>query len=70
MVGRGARRRPGWVVLGALKQIGGAFLAFCIAGSVGLGKADEPIQQYVHGFGTFAAPVALGLATSSSSCPR
>ncbi|MEU3958045.1 hypothetical protein AB0F45_38290 [Streptomyces achromogenes] len=54
---------PGWVVLGALKQIGGAFLAFCIAGSAGLGKADEPIRQYVHGFGTFAAPVALGLAT-------
>ncbi|MET7286623.1 hypothetical protein [Streptomyces sp. NPDC005573] len=54
---------PGWVVLGALKQIGGAFLAFYIAGSVGLGKANEPIQQYVHGFGTFAAPVALGLAT-------
>ncbi|MGJ5749600.1 purine-cytosine permease-like protein [Streptomyces puniciscabiei] len=54
---------PGWVVLGALKQIGGAFLAFCIASSVGLAKANEPIQQYVHGFGTFAAPVALGLAT-------
>ncbi|MEU4152787.1 hypothetical protein [Streptomyces sp. NPDC026659] len=54
---------PGWVVLGALKQIGGAFLAFSIAGSVGLGMANEPIQQYVHGFGTFAAPVALGLAT-------
>ncbi|MGW1606867.1 purine-cytosine permease family protein [Streptomyces eurythermus] len=54
---------PGWVVLGALKQIGGAFLAFRVAGSAGLGKADEPIRQYVHGFGTFAAPVALGLAT-------
>ncbi len=54
---------PGWVVLGAAKQIGGAFLAFYIAGSVGLAKANEPIQQYVHGFKTFAAPVALGLAT-------
>ncbi|MFR0355224.1 purine-cytosine permease family protein [Streptomyces sediminimaris] len=54
---------PGWVVLGAAKQIGGAFLAFYIAGSVGLSKANEPIQQYVHGFKTFAAPVALGLAT-------
>ncbi|GAA2237207.1 hypothetical protein GCM10010360_72960 [Streptomyces nogalater] len=51
------------MVLGALKQIGGAFLAFCVAGTAGLGKADEPIRQYVHGFGTFAAPVALGLAT-------
>jgi purine-cytosine permease-like protein len=54
---------PGWVVLGAAKQIGGAFLAFSIAGSVGLVKADEPIQQYVSGIHTFAAPVALGLAT-------
>ncbi|MEV7027487.1 hypothetical protein [Kitasatospora sp. NPDC093558] len=54
---------PGWVVLGAAKQIGGAFLAFYIAGSVGLDKADEPIQQYLAGFKTFAAPVALGLAT-------
>ncbi|WP_030664668.1 purine-cytosine permease family protein [Streptomyces cellulosae] len=54
---------PGWVVLGASKQIGGAFLAFCIAGSVGLSKANEPIQMYISGFKTFAAPVALGLAT-------
>ncbi|MFF7357361.1 purine-cytosine permease family protein [Streptomyces filipinensis] len=54
---------PGWVVLGAAKQTGGAFLAFYIAGSIGLSKANEPIQQYVHGFKTFAAPVALGLAT-------
>lgn len=30
---------------------------------MGLAKANEPIQQYVHGFKTFAAPVALGLAT-------
>ncbi|WP_035844190.1 purine-cytosine permease family protein [Kitasatospora azatica] len=54
---------PGWVILGAVKQIGGAFLAFYIAGSVGLAKANEPIQQYLSGFKTFAAPVALGLAT-------
>ncbi|MGW5352805.1 purine-cytosine permease family protein [Streptomyces sp. NPDC004031] len=54
---------PGWVVLGAAKQIGGAFLAFYIAGHVGLSKANEPIQQFVSGIHTFAAPVALGLAT-------
>ncbi|SHM11155.1 purine-cytosine permease family protein [Actinacidiphila paucisporea] len=54
---------PGWVVLGAAKQIGGAFLAFYIAGHIGLAKANEPIQQYVSGIHTFAAPVALGLAT-------
>jgi purine-cytosine permease-like protein len=54
---------PGWVILGAAKQIGGAFLAFYITGEIGLAKANEPIQQYVSGFKTFAAPVALGLAT-------
>ena len=54
---------PGWVVLGALKQLGGAFLAFYVAGKVGLIKADQPIQQYLAGLKTFAAPVALGLAT-------
>lgn len=54
---------PGWVVLGAAKQIGGAFLAFYIAGHVGLSTANEPIQQFVSGIHTFAAPVALGLAT-------
>lgn len=53
---------PGWVVLGALKQIGGAFLAFYVAGSIGLGQANEPIQQYLIGFHTFAGPLALGLA--------
>ncbi|HVW39952.1 MAG TPA: hypothetical protein VHC18_01250 [Amycolatopsis sp.] len=53
---------PGWVVLGALKQIGGAFLAFYVASSIGLDKANEPIQQYLIGFHTFAAPIALGLA--------
>jgi len=54
---------PGWVVLGAAKQLGGAFLAFLVAGSVGLAQATEPIHQYIAGLHTFAAPVALGLAT-------
>ena len=53
---------PGWVVLGAIKQIGGAFLAFYVASFIGLDKANEPIQQYLLGFHTFAAPIALGLA--------
>jgi purine-cytosine permease-like protein len=43
---------PGWVVLGALKQLGGAFLAFYVADKVGLTKAVEPIAQYRAGFGT------------------
>jgi purine-cytosine permease-like protein len=54
---------PGWVVLGAAKQLGGAFLAFYIAHEVGLGRANEPIEQYVIGFSIFLAPIALGLAT-------
>jgi purine-cytosine permease-like protein len=53
---------PGWVVLGALKQLAGAFLAFYVAGKVGLVKADEPIQQYLGGLHTFAGPAALGVA--------
>jgi purine-cytosine permease-like protein len=54
---------PGWVVLGALKQLGGAFLAFYVTEKLGKSLADEPIQQYLLGLKTFAAPIALGLAT-------
>ncbi len=44
---------PGWVVLGALKQLGGAFLAFYVAADVGLVKAGEPIEQFIAGFDSF-----------------
>jgi purine-cytosine permease-like protein len=54
---------PGWVVLGAAKQLGGAFLAFYVANKVGLVRANEPIEQYISGFSIFFAPIALGLAT-------
>ncbi|HWH11292.1 MAG TPA: hypothetical protein VG165_09195 [Solirubrobacteraceae bacterium] len=54
---------PGWVVLGAFKQLGGAFLAFYVAGKVGLVKADEPIQQYIGGFNSFLpSGIVLGVA--------
>ncbi|WP_394843920.1 hypothetical protein LZC95_43560 [Pendulispora brunnea] len=53
---------PGWVFLGAFKQLGGAFLAFYVADRVGLVKAGEPIEQYIAGFRTFATPIAVGLA--------
>jgi purine-cytosine permease-like protein len=53
---------PGWIILGALKQLGGAFLAFFAASQVGFVKADEPIQQYLGGLRTFAGPAALGIA--------
>jgi purine-cytosine permease-like protein len=53
---------PGWVVLGALKQLGGAFLAFFVAGSVGMTKAVEPIEQYLGGFHKFLPVGALAVA--------
>ncbi|WP_405835249.1 allantoin permease [Streptomyces platensis] len=43
---------PGWVVLGALKQAIGVFLAVYILAEVGAASATEPIQQFT---GAFAA---------------
>lgn len=43
---------PGWVVLGALKQAIGVFLAVYILAEVGPASATEPIQQFT---GAFAA---------------
>lgn len=55
---------PGWVILGAFKQLGGAFLAFYVADQVGLVKAGEPIEQFLAGFKTFMPPwLALTIAT-------
>ena len=55
---------PGWVILGAFKQLGGAFLAFYVASDVGLVKAGEPIEQFLAGFKTFMPPwLALTIAT-------
>jgi purine-cytosine permease-like protein len=53
---------PGWVVLGAAKQLGRAFLAFLVADKVGLVKADQPIEQYLGGFGSFLSTGVLALA--------
>jgi purine-cytosine permease-like protein len=53
---------PGWVVLGALKQLGGAFLAFFVADKVGLVRADEPITQFLGGFQAFVPGGALAVA--------
>jgi purine-cytosine permease-like protein len=52
---------PGWVILGALKQLGGAFLAYFVFTKVGPALADEPIQQYEAALRTFIAPAALGV---------
>lgn len=52
---------PGWVVLGALKQIGGAFLAFYVARQVGLRLADQPIHQFLGGYRAFLPGAAMAL---------
>lgn len=43
---------PGWVILGAAKQICGAFLCFYVADQVGFSAATEPIEQFLGSFGT------------------
>lgn len=53
---------PGWVLLGAFKQLGGAFLAFYVADRVGLIRAGEPIEQFLGGFGSFMPAIALAVA--------
>ncbi len=56
---------PGWVILGAAKQICGAFLAFYIAGEVGFTRATEPIEQFLGSYSTMIhnPTVALAIAT-------
>lgn len=56
---------PGWVFLGAIKQLGGSFLASYIAPSVGPVKADEPINMYTSAFHSVIPStfVALSIAT-------
>ena len=42
---------PGWIVLGMVKMLGGAFLAFlALQQQVPTGKAIEPTQMYLAGF--------------------
>ncbi len=54
---------PGWVILGALKQLGGAFLAFYIVGEVGAAVATQPVEQFLAGFDEFLPyGLALGIA--------
>ena len=57
---------PGWVVLGAAKQLMGSFFAsLAVAHGTPLGNADQPIQMYITGFTYIfpAAAVALAVAT-------
>jgi signal transduction histidine kinase/purine-cytosine permease-like protein len=42
---------PGWIVLGAAKQLGGAFLAsLAISQGIAIAQAKEPVQMYLAGF--------------------
>lgn len=54
---------PGWVVLGAIKQLAGGFLAFFVFSRVGASKAVEPIIQVLGGYKVFVPGAALVLAT-------
>ncbi len=54
---------PGWVVLGAFKQLLGGFLAFYVFSKVGSVLADQPIQMLLGGFKVIVPGGALVLAT-------
>lgn len=62
---------PGWVVLGAIKQILGAFLGvYLLAQGLNLASATEPVQQFMHLFnnmipGWFAIFLAVVLVVIS-----
>lgn len=57
---------PGWIILGAAKQLGGSFLtALAVNHGIGIEQANEPIQMYLLGFqAMFSNPgVVLAVAT-------
>ncbi|MEV5941420.1 allantoin permease [Streptomyces sp. NPDC051994] len=61
---------PGWVVLGALKQAIGAFLAVYILAAAGPSAAPEPIQQFKGAFDAMmpswlVIPLAVALVVIS-----
>ncbi len=56
---------PGWVVLGAAKQLMGSFFAsLAVSHGTAMASANEPIQMYITGFNYIFSPVvALAVAT-------
>ncbi|MET1250206.1 hypothetical protein ABWW58_15610 [Sporolactobacillus sp. STCC-11] len=56
---------PGWVILGAFNMLCGSLYASYIAPAVGLTNAVEPIQQFIHGFGTFIPNTFLALTIAT-----
>ncbi len=56
---------PGWIILGAAKMLGGAFLAFlALQHEVPVDKASEPTQMYLVGFGYVFSNPALAMAVT------
>lgn len=56
---------PGWILLGMLKMLGGAFLAFlALQHALPVTKAIEPTQMYLAGFSYVFTDPALILATT------
>jgi signal transduction histidine kinase/purine-cytosine permease-like protein len=57
---------PGWVVLGVVRQLGGAFLAhLAISHGIPLARAHEPTQMYLTAYGyVFSSPGAVLAATT------
>lgn len=54
---------PGWVVLGAIKQLMGSFLSsVAVSNGTPLANANEPIHMYIAGFGYAFPAIALVLA--------
>jgi purine-cytosine permease-like protein len=54
---------PGWVIIGALKQVVGIFLAVFILASVAPQLVVEPVHQFIGAFNLFLPPwLALSLA--------
>jgi purine-cytosine permease-like protein len=51
---------PGWVIIGAFKQLGGSFFtSLAVKHGVPLAHANEPIQMYVQGFAHIFSSPAL-----------
>lgn len=60
---------PGWVILGALKQWGGAFFtSVAVTNGVDIAKANEPIQMYIEGFKAIFSNPAIYLAMATLFC--
>lgn len=56
---------PGWIIPGALKMLGGAFLAFlALQHEIAIDRAVEPTQMYLVGFSYVFSNPAIALAAT------